>query len=99
MAITRDNVGTNDSLLKLFEQKVKQKWEEMDHFNKAKFSLRFQASEGNINCISHIYNLAVQAGHTAVKVNVKGKDKIVTAQLGLPGQIGDAVVVRRHRRV
>jgi hypothetical protein len=62
--------------LKLFEQKVKHKWEQIDHLNKIKFSLRFQALEGNINYISHIYNLAIQAGHTAVKVNAKGKEEI-----------------------
>jgi hypothetical protein len=43
--------------------------------DQSKFTLCFQVSEGNINCISHIYNLAVQARHCAVKVNYK-KDKI-----------------------
>jgi hypothetical protein len=68
-------VGTNDCLLKLFEQKVKYKWDKMSILDQARFSLRFQASEGNINYISHIYNLAVQAGNVAMKIDTK-KDEI-----------------------
>jgi hypothetical protein len=39
----------------------------MNDVDRARFLLYFNIVEGNINCISHVYNLAVQAGLTALK--------------------------------
>lgn len=65
-------MGTNDNLLELFRKRAKVKRDKMNDVDRARFLLQFNTIEGNINCISHGYNLAVHAGLTAL--NQKASD-------------------------
>ena len=62
--ISHDNARPNDSLLKEFEEKSKDRYEELNDKDQARFSLRFKVSSGSIRCFVHIINLAVQEGES-----------------------------------
>ncbi len=69
--VTHDNVNVNDSLLKLFEAKVKEKYQVMSDANQVQYFLRYNVVEGNIPCTSYIYNIAVQKGLGALRTEEK----------------------------
>jgi hypothetical protein len=64
-------MGTNDNLLELFSKHTKAKRDKMNDIDRARFLLQFNTIKGNINYISHVYNLIVQVGLTALKAEPK----------------------------
>jgi hypothetical protein len=45
-----------------FEVQVTERYEEMEAWEKAYFSLKFNRQEGDVKCVAHIYNIAIQKG-------------------------------------
>jgi hypothetical protein len=68
IAITRDNATVNDGLLRSFQAELEYRQSLIDDDLEAatKF-LSFNTTDGDIRCISHVYNLAVQAGLEGLK--------------------------------
>lgn len=65
--VTRDNASVNDTLLTDFQWIAEKQWEEMNDEKKAQYPLQFKRHEGDIGCVSHIYNLGVVAGSHITK--------------------------------
>ena len=72
MAITRDNVGTNNNILELFSKRARAMQDKMNDLDWARFSLQFNTVKGDNNFITHVYNIAVQAGTTAIIAEPNG---------------------------
>lgn len=51
-------------------QPAEKQWEEMNDEKKAQYSLQFKRHEGDIGCVSHIYNLGVVAGRHITKRSI-----------------------------
>jgi hypothetical protein len=62
ISVTRDNATTNDTLLSEYQEMVQLQYQQMGEEDQARFFLQFQREEGDIGCVSHIYNLGVMAG-------------------------------------
>jgi hypothetical protein len=62
IAITHDNASVNDVLLTEFQAIALKKWEALSDELQCRRWLQFTLDEGDIRCVSHIYNLAVVAG-------------------------------------
>lgn len=62
ISVTRDNASVNDALLTDFQRRVEKQWEEMNEEKKTQYALQFKRDEGDIGCVSHIYNLGVVNG-------------------------------------
>jgi hypothetical protein len=71
ISITRDNAGTNDTMLDEFQALVEERYAIMSDEDQAKYFLRFNRTEGDIRCASHIYNLAVNGALKALKAEAK----------------------------
>ena len=69
--VTRDNVNVNNSLLKLFEAKVKEKYQAMSDTDQVQYFLQYNVIEGNIPYTSYIYNITVQKGLRALRTEEK----------------------------
>lgn len=62
VAITHDNASVNDVLLKEFQAIALEKWHALGDEEQCHKWLQFTIEEGDIRCVSHIYNLGVVAG-------------------------------------
>jgi hypothetical protein len=62
MSVTRDNASPNNTMLDEFEAVVASQWEAMNELDQARFCCKFNRKDGDVRCIAHIYNIAVQAG-------------------------------------
>jgi hypothetical protein len=62
MSVTRDNASPNNTMLDEFEAVVATQWEAMDELDQARFCCKFNRKDGDVRCVAHIYNIAVQAG-------------------------------------
>jgi hypothetical protein len=71
ISITRDNAGTNDTILDELETLVEERYAVMSDEDQAKYVLRFNRTEGDICCISYIYNLAINSALKALKAEAK----------------------------
>lgn len=70
LAVTRDNASVNDAMLRLFQEEIELRRSRIeDDLEEAKQSIFFNTTDGDIRCISHIYNLAVQAGLKGLKAH------------------------------
>ena len=43
----------------------------MDEWNQARFCCRFNRKDGNVRCVTYIYNITVQAALKAIKAELK----------------------------
>jgi hypothetical protein len=62
VVITHDNASVNDVLLKDFQAITLEKWQALGDEEQCQKWLQFTIEEGDIRCVSHIYNLGVVAG-------------------------------------
>jgi hypothetical protein len=62
VAITHDNASVNDVLLQEFQDIALEKWKALGDEEQYRKWLQFTLEEGDIRCVSHIYNLGVIAG-------------------------------------
>jgi hypothetical protein len=62
VAITHDNASVNDVLLQEFQDIALKKWRALSDEEQCRKWLQFTLEEGDIRCVSHIYNLGVIAG-------------------------------------
>jgi hypothetical protein len=62
ISVTRDNASPNDTMLVRFEDCVKVQYKALDKRDKVHFCCRFNRKDGDVQCCTHIYNIAVQAG-------------------------------------
>ena len=63
VAITHDNASVNDVLLQEFQDIALEKWKALGDEEQCRKWLQFSLEEGDIRCVSHIYNLGVIAGN------------------------------------
>jgi hypothetical protein len=71
ISVTRDNAGTNDTMLDELEALVEERYAVMSDEDQAKYVLRSNRTEGDIGCVSHIYNLAINGALKALKAEAK----------------------------
>jgi hypothetical protein len=63
--VTRDNATPNDSMLDIFEETVReQRYEKPDNLQQP---WSFTQKEGDIHCVGHVINLAVQQALKTLK--------------------------------
>jgi hypothetical protein len=62
MSVTRDNASPNNTMLDEFEAVIATQWEAIDELDQAKFCYKFNRKDGDVRCVTHIYNIKVQAG-------------------------------------
>jgi hypothetical protein len=66
ISVTRDNVSPNNTMLDEFEVVVVEQWDLMDKLDQARFCCKFNRKDGDVRCVSYIYNIAIQAGKILV---------------------------------
>jgi hypothetical protein len=71
ISITRDNAGTNNTMLDELETLVEERYTVISDKDQAKYVLRFNRTEGDIRCILYIYNLAINSALKALKAEAK----------------------------
>ena len=71
ISVTRDNASVNDTMLEEFEAVVAEGWEDLTEEEQMVHPKNFQFTrkEGDVRCVSHVYNIAVQAGKSYIVLN------------------------------
>jgi hypothetical protein len=98
IAITRNNASVNDGLLKSFQTEMEHQQDLIDDdLEAAKQFLSFNTTDRDIRCISHIYNLAVQAGLEGLKAEAaqsRNEYQFNDNAIEIPDSVADEIVRR-----
>ena len=89
LSVTRDNASPNNTMLEEFEKLVHERYETLTPRDQAYFSLKFTRREGDVRCVAHIYNIAVQAGMFSHRIicSISNKQKLSKASDPIPTKI------------
>jgi hypothetical protein len=68
ISVTRDNASVNDTMLEEFEAIVEEGWEDLIEEEQMVHPRNFQfmRKEGDVRCVSHVYNIAIQASKSYI---------------------------------
>ena len=94
--VTRDNAGSNDTMLAEIEAISDMQREAEESIHLLQQPWPFTVREGDVRCVAHIINLAVQAALTSLKVvpssEVEAYKQPVNAARLLPSQRGSNAI-------